>query len=552
MNFVYLLVFMTLGSQPSGRGFDISVAPTSRGFITGKRIYAFQDGDIYHEDFEAGYLPPGWTLIDGNGDMWTWKVANVRDVRYLWGFIPPYAGDYILYYNDNDAGPGSEATVEGASVTVALPEDLSSLFLTFCWGLVQYCGYEMLFVTVNDDTVWEIHSTTRGIKTVDLSPYKDDSCITLTFYYDDGGGCWGWAGAFDNVELSEEPPIPPPAICCLYDQCGPYNYTEGLWIADLAYDERRDLFYEVVVKEGGSDVLIWDPRTCEYSVAYDSTTGISQRGIAYNPEEDVIYVGGWNQGILYTFEVPQGNEKLVLKDSWSIPNSALRKIAGLAWDDDEGGLFIQPNYESNVLGKVDPSTKTVLWVRNEDFYWGGRGYDGAGLSYSRDEHGLYAISMYDNSVNFFKNPEWDDCVADTFCYLMNPVGFGWGIGHREGEAAEYWVSTASLNSAKVYRGGCVINIGVTEKYQRASPFFIIEPTPVRDIAEITFEVPFSGRVELSLYDSRGRLADKLLDRYFDKGRYTFNFSKASLTSGIYFLQMKTEKGTFTKKIAVLR
>ncbi len=511
------------------------------------KVCGGRDSVLYYENFEEGYLPEGWSLLDGNEDQWTWKIYGSSELKYLWGYIPPYSKDFVLAYSDVETLGDTVPAYEGAILTYPLKGEYTTLYLSFSWGMMVACGTEVMYVTVQGDTVFEVHSSSRGTKTIEISNIQVLDTLRIGFFYEDGG-CWGWAVAVDNVMISESPPPPDRATCCLDLLCGPF--VEGKWLADMAYDSRRDLFYQVEVRSGGSDILIWDPSTCEYCEAFDSTTGVSQRGIAYNPDLDVIYVGGWNQGILYTFEVPKCGEELNLINSCVLPQS-IREVSGLAWDDDLGGLFIQVNSQRNLLAKFDPITCQEIWECNENFYWGGNGYDGAGLCYSPDDHGLFSISMYDNSVNFLKNPEGDDCVADTFCYLFNPVGLGWGVGHRDGESGVYWVSEPEVETPKNYRGDCLLSLGVTERLFGEYPQIVeVKPNPTRDQIEVSFTLEEPKEVTIAIYDVSGRFKKEVFKDRVEGQKTSLRLHISELPAGVYFLKIKADDFSCVKKLTL--
>ncbi len=545
-----VVVISVVGIAYAAKTHDITNAPTAIGW-TQRNLPQNSISQFYVEDFEGGALPSGWTVTDGNGDGMTFYVESVGNAGDLLGNLPPVPGNYILYYSDDDAGSGSPPTIETASVTVSLPAGLTGLYLGFGWGLAQFCGQEGLFVTVEGDTVWDMYAEGSGMALVDISSYAGNTEITLTFNYDDGGGCWGWAGAFDNITLSETPPPPPPAQCCIFEDCGPFPSDN--WLADMAYDNTRGLMYQLGVDNAGSNVIIWDPATCDYCVAYDNTTGTSQRGIAYNPEADVIYVGGWNQGILYTFAAPQCEQALELLAQCDLTGTGLEAIAGLAWDDDFGGLFVQPNAATNTLGKIDPSNCSVLWTCTESFYFGGDGYDAGGLAYAPEEHGLYAVSMYDNTMNFFLNPENDDCVADTFCYLSDPVSFGWGVGQVDGDAGEFWVSQVVPSDFKDYHGDCILPVSVSENSRVGTPSVVTaRPNPFTGSTEISFVIARDGKVNLSIYDASGRLVTNLVNSDLNAGRHTVVWNAENVPSGIYFYKLVTQNLNVTKKLVLMK
>src|SRR6185503_8344290 len=71
--------------------------------------------------------------------------------------------------------------------------------------------------------------------------------------------------------------------------------------ADMAYVSAKNLLCQVNV-EGDNGIYCTDPSTGNLVSRIAGTfnwTSVSQRGLAYRPDDDSFYIGGWNQGIIY-------------------------------------------------------------------------------------------------------------------------------------------------------------------------------------------------------------------------------------------------------------
>lgn len=118
----------------------------------------------------------------------------------------------------------------------------------------------------------------------------------------------------------------------------------GAFAADMAYDARTGMLWEVDVPNSGSSCIFeLDP------VALVSTGnkicpnfGTSERGLAYNPITDTFYSGSWNDGVINHFDT-----------SGTILDSAYVGIAisGLAFNSSTGHLFVMTNH--GFLGGFD-------------------------------------------------------------------------------------------------------------------------------------------------------------------------------------------------------
>jgi len=79
----------------------------------------------------------------------------------------------------------------------------------------------------------------------------------------------------------------------------------------------------------------------------------------------------------------------------------------------------------------------------------------------------------------------------------------------------------------------------------------IEANLFSHTTEIRFHLPISDHVSLKIYDVTGRLVETLIDRPLKAGEHKIRWSP-EITSGIYFLRLKTGNFSAARKITVLR
>lgn len=87
-----------------------------------------------------------------------------------------------------------------------------------------------------------------------------------------------------------------------------------------------------------------------------------------------------------------------------------------------------------------------------------------------------------------------------------------------------------------------------------SKFFLSQnyPNPFNPTTNIKFSLPEKSFVRLKIFDSRGREVSNLLNQSLSAGTYKYDFTLETLTSGIYFYKLETEKFTETKKMILLK
>jgi hypothetical protein len=166
------------------------------------------------------------------------------------------------------------------------------------------------------------------------------------------------------------------------------------WNADMAPDGDGNLCQLSVGDLGGNNgIHCWDPATGEVvsSVHGQPWGAVSQRGLAYDAAEDVFYVGGWNEGVVYavagpTFETPGA--------TLSHCSTADRAIAGLGFDPVRRTLWVATNSETDTIYEVDPLTCVTLSALGDP---GGAPYSGAGLEVGANGD-LWAFDQVDGVV----------------------------------------------------------------------------------------------------------------------------------------------------------
>lgn len=78
------------------------------------------------------------------------------------------------------------------------------------------------------------------------------------------------------------------------------------------------------------------------------------------------------------------------------------------------------------------------------------------------------------------------------------------------------------------------------------------PNPFNLSTTISFNLPKSGKVILTIYDCLGRKVSTLLNEFKSAGYYQIHYNATSLASGVYFYELKSERYNFVKKMILLK
>jgi hypothetical protein len=93
-----------------------------------------------------------------------------------------------------------------------------------------------------------------------------------------------------------------------------------------------------------------------------------------------------------------------------------------------------------------------------------------------------------------------------------------------------------------------VEIGVPKKFNLSQNY----PNPFNPATKISFELPHSSKVKLSVYDITGKLASELVNEQRAAGYYTVEFNGNNLASGMYFYRIETEDFSATKKMILVK
>ncbi|MFZ4621207.1 MAG: choice-of-anchor I family protein [Bacteroidota bacterium] len=78
------------------------------------------------------------------------------------------------------------------------------------------------------------------------------------------------------------------------------------------------------------------------------------------------------------------------------------------------------------------------------------------------------------------------------------------------------------------------------------------PNPFNPSTTIEVRLPFSGHVEMRVFDILGREVSMLLNQQMQAGNYSVKFDGTSLASGLYLYQLKSGNSTATRKMMLLK
>jgi hypothetical protein len=181
----------------------------------------------------------------------------------------------------------------------------------------------------------------------------------------------------------------------------------------------------------------------------------------------------------------------------------------------EGYLII--GYESEE--SYSPSNGTILKINNSgDLIWR-KSYGGLSEEYFNE------ILLLDNNEFFV--------VGTTASF---------GAGEYDAWILKFSADTVSTSVENDNSTQLPENFLVYQNY----------PNPFNPSSKISWQSPVGSWQTLKVYDVLGNEVATLVDEYKPAGKYEVEFNASTLTSGVYFYQLKTENYIETKKMILMK
>lgn len=179
---------------------------------------------------------------------------------------------------------------------------------------------------------------------------------------------------------------------------------------------------------------------------------------------------------------------------------------------------------------------TTNEVRNPIFKWN-----------SSETANKYRLQVSNN--RFFTTFEIDTLIADTIFQskiLDANTTYYWHVSSKNDKAEGEFTDVVSFQT-----GSTIVSI---ENQNLPTEFFLKQnyPNPFNPSTTIEFQIPTSSFVKLEILNSLGQKVITLINNFLQAGNHKIVFEAHSLSSGIYFYKLTTEKFQQTKKMQLLK
>ena len=190
------------------------------------------------------------------------------------------------------------------------------------------------------------------------------------------------------------------------------------------------------------------------------------------------------------------------------------------------------------------------------------------LSDEWGEIDLFATHLNDQgepaTVNGFTWPANGDPMVDLPTYQQDVILIPW----LSGSAMAIWVDRRSSNPGRCCGAGAVgdifdniyaqvlseISLGADEEDTAVRQYELLQsyPNPFNATTQITYALPRSANIRLSVVNVLGQEVAELVNAKQDAGTQTIRWDAAELTSGIYFIKLESDVVHEVKKLVLMK
>ena len=115
-----------------------------------------------------------------------------------------------------------------------------------------------------------------------------------------------------------------------------------------------------------------------------------------------------------------------------------------------------------------------------------------------------------------------------------------------------WSSSSSNGTFYIFKNDTPVGIEPAQNVPSEFRLFQNYPNPFNPSSVISYSLPMTGYVTISIYDITGKLITSLINNIQPPGKHSVVFSAAGLSSGIYFYKLNAGDYTDTKKMVLIK
>ena len=247
-------------------------------------------------------------------------------------------------------------------------------------------------------------------------------------------------------------------------------------------------------------------------------------------------------------------------------NRSSRGNVYVVWADNRQGTGDDVWFQKSTNGGANwlAAPVRINDVTTNDQYWPVIQCDTNGYLYTMyyDERtGAGTVNTYiaystDNGTTWINQRLSNQSFPLTYVNSDVRIGDYIGIDVYNGKIIPVWTDDRSGTPNQEINTSVLTNItGAENTYTQTPLKFELRqnyPNPFNPSTRITFDIPKSSNVKISVYDISGKLVDEPINKNLKAGSYEIVWNANELSSGVYFYKIETESYTVTKRMMLTK
>lgn len=496
-------VTLTIQDSCGNISSQIQTVNTCNGFNTDFN-YTVSGGIVSFSDSTSG-LPSTWSWDFGDGNF-----SSSQDPQHTYLID----GTYLVCLTAASIGCPSQTTCE--SVYVCIPPAIDSfsftaaaLFISFYDSSESATSWEWNFgdgsfsIEQNPQHTYLLEGVYDVCEIVSNNCMSDTICETLVI------GCPSVQALFgyitDNLSVSF-------SDLSINSTAWEWDFGDGSFSTEQnpvhAYEMAGDYNVCLIAGDGcASDTF------CSIINAECLPANASFTYSAFYL--DVSFTGQSDNATQWEWDFGDGDSSSLENPSHQYSSAGTYHVCLIAGNNCSSDTFCQ-----DLIVECSPFSAAFTWLQSND-----------------------TVSFFDQSVNSI---QWQWDFGDgSLAFEQNPV-------HDYNATGNYFICLIAFD-------GCTADTACDSVFIIADALPVIEeenfylnifPNPLNDFGTISFFIPQSSEVCITLYDITGKVTAEIIKEKLNNGNYSYKLSIENLSAGSYFLKLKSDQETAVRKITI--
>jgi hypothetical protein len=146
---------------------------------------------------------------------------------------------------------------------------------------------------------------------------------------------------------------------------------------------------------------------------------------------------------------------------------------------------------------------------------------------------------------------WNSGFA--YGYTKDWLAKGLGLARIQGEAGPLVFLVGAIINGRRY--GTITNVDENGRgASRPIDFYLHQnfPNPFNPITSIRYDIPFTSKVSIKVYNMLGEEVATLIDALHNAGSYSVQFNAGIFASGVYFYRMRSNQTVLTNRMVLIK